>query len=193
MFSRAQLIELLDYNQHTGVFKYKKRTGKWFSDPSRAAQWNSRFAGKECGTVQTKGNGYRRVKIGLMGKQYLAHRLAWVIMTGDMPPEQIDHIDRDATNNKWENLIDAKNLNQRNKSLQRNNKSGFSGVSWGKSVGKWVARVWCGDENSRTYKHLGVFDLKSDAVDAVKSFRSKNAYSSQHGDAPPYEVASIDD
>lgn len=45
--------------------------------------------------------GYVQVRVNK--RQYLAHRLAFLYMTGEMP-KYVDHIDCDKTNNRWENL-----------------------------------------------------------------------------------------
>ena len=188
MIDRETLIELIDYNPKNGEFRYKKRDRKWFKTDGSWKRWNNKYSGEIVGTVQVKGNGYRRIKLGILGKQYLAHRVAWVIMTGDNPPKEIDHIDRDATNNAWSNLSDGSNRNQKNKSIQRNNTSGVTGVSWSKLSKKWAARAWGMEGGNKVYKHLGLFNEKSDAALAVKLFREKNDYTSGHGCAPPYTV-----
>ena len=50
------------------------------------------------------------------GKMYRAHRVIWLWMTGKWPENDIDHEDRDATNNRWNNLGDkTKADNNRNR------------------------------------------------------------------------------
>lgn len=44
------------------------------------------------------------IKVGLSGKRYRLHRIAWTYMTKETPPVVIDHIDGDPSNNKWSNL-----------------------------------------------------------------------------------------
>ena len=47
-----------------------------------------------------------RTKMSLIGFQKLSTHFIWCYMTGDYPPSHlfIDHIDRDVTNNRWNNL-----------------------------------------------------------------------------------------
>ena len=80
--------------------------------------------------------GYRVVRIYFQGKQYsiLAHRLAWYIYKGIMPKDQIDHIDRDRTNNLETNLRDVtRSVNQHNRKAK--------GYTIEKSTGKYYAQI----------------------------------------------------
>ena len=47
-------------------------------------------------------NGY--LTIHIKGKNRYAHRIAYLYMTGEFPPADVDHIDNDRTNNVWSNL-----------------------------------------------------------------------------------------
>ena len=67
-------------------------------------------------------NGYRKLKF--RGKQYLVHRIAWLLQHGSWPVGDIDHIDGNPSNNKLENLRDVPhsvNLQNR-KSAEAGNK-----------------------------------------------------------------------
>lgn len=78
------------------------------------------------------------------GKQQTAVRMHRVIIcpTREM---QVDHIDGDGLNNRRANLRQASHSqNQRNRGLGRKNTSGYKGVSWHTSSGKWWARIWAG-------------------------------------------------
>lgn len=186
--TQSLLRELFDYDPVLGVLYFRKRAAKWFDSEHRCAMWNARFAGKVNGTTQSKGNGYRRIKVSVLGKQYLAHRIIWIYMTGERPPKQIDHVDRDATNNSWANLRDAKEVNQKNKSMQRNNRSGVTGVSWSKANRNWCARVWGCEGGKRVYKYLGGFASIEEAKRAVIAYRVKQGYSVSHGkNLAPYD------
>lgn len=55
---------------------------------------------------------------------------------------EIDHIDCNGLNNMKSNLRAAsKSQNQRNKKIQKNNSSGFKGVSFDKKNKKWIAFI----------------------------------------------------
>lgn len=112
-----------------------------------------------------RGKGY--LGIQLNKTKYYLHRLAWLYMTGIMP-EQVDHIDTNKTNNKWNNLRIADNSsNQHNKNLQSNNTSGVKGVCWDKINSKWIAKV---NFKSRCY-NLGRFASIPEAEEAIKQKR----------------------
>ncbi len=104
-----------------------------------------------------KADGYVRVRIN--GKMHLAHRLIFLWHKGYMP-DQIDHIDRNRSNNKIENLREANaKQNQWNTSLRKDNKSGLKGVSWYKPSSKWMAQIRINGHP----KSLGLFDSKDEA------------------------------
>jgi hypothetical protein len=55
-----------------------------------------------------------------------------------LKPYEIDHINHNKSDNRKNNLrIVTHKVNQRNRSLSKNNKSGMSGVYWDKSKNKW--------------------------------------------------------
>lgn len=73
----------------------------------------------------------------------------------------VDHINGDITDNRKSNLrICVNSENLRNRGAQRNNKSGYKGVSWHKPTGKWVAMICI----NKKRKYLGVFINKKDAA-----------------------------
>lgn len=72
-----------------------------------------------------------------------------------------DHKDRNPLNNRRSNLRKATTQeNVQNSSKQKNNTSGFIGVSWKKDIQKWTAYIII----DKTQKHLGDFINKKDAI-----------------------------
>ena len=66
--------------------------------------------------------------IGINGKIYRAHRLAWLYMTGKWPKEEIDHKDTNSLNDKIENLRICNDFqNKANRKTPSTNKTGFKG------------------------------------------------------------------
>lgn len=78
---------------------------------------------------------------------------------------EVDHVDGDGLNNRRKNLRSATpTQNKQNRPIQRNNRSGFRGVTFLYAVGKWMARIGSGKRSERTY--LGVFDNPMEAARA---------------------------
>lgn len=99
--------------------------------------------------------GRRQIKIN--GKQYLIHRIIYMIHYGFMP-NQIDHIDGNPNNNKIENLREATALqNAQNAKLRKDNCSGIKGVAWVKRDQKWRVQL---SINGKIKSFGNYFDLK---------------------------------
>ena len=94
--------------------------------------------GKLAGSLYSDGYIYIRFE----GKRLLAHRLAWVIATGNLPNCPIDHIDMNRANNSLFNLrLASVTENNRNRVKQSNNTSGYKGVTFHKGTGKYHAKI----------------------------------------------------
>lgn len=78
-------------------------------------------------------HGYLVVRVG--DTLYYVHRLAWLWMTGEWPSHTIDHINRDPSDNRWENLRDVTH------SDNHHNRHGVSGVYWAARDKVWVASI----------------------------------------------------
>lgn len=91
----------------------------------------------------THNNGYLYVSQG-RGRKHLAHRLAWYLYYGQWPTGNIDHKDRDKSNNKIDNLRD---VSQTQNLLNHGNP--FSGIY--KHRNKWRVRVGRGNEAGSFY------------------------------------------
>ena len=84
------------------------------------------------------------------------------------PGEIVDHVDGDVLNNRRSNLRLATHTdNMRNRKLQVNNKSGYTGVRIRRS--RWVAEIRVNGKKI----HLGYFDNAEDAYKAYQNAASK--------------------
>ena len=116
-------IEIFRYDAETGSLERKLNNGKW----------------RVCGHEPTC-NGYGRV--GIDGKKYSTHRLIWLLVYGEWPENDIDHIDRDRMNNRLENLrAVTRTENNHNHGVHKNNSSGYPGVSLFKRDKKYRAQI----------------------------------------------------
>ena len=121
--------------------------------------------------------GYIRMKVG--GKLYLAHRLAFLYMTGKWPEDQVDHINHIRDDNRWCNLREVSHQeNHKNQSKPKSNTSGVTGVCWCKRYKKWKAQI----KVEGKVKNLGSFTSKEDATKARKEAEIKYGFHDNHGD-----------
>ncbi|WBK39668.1 hypothetical protein [Xanthomonas phage L522] len=110
-----QVDQLLAYDPATGELRWKVARGR---------HGNACKAGSVAGSVNSRGY----IQVGVHGRLYQAHRLAWLLHHGAWPSQQIDHIDRDRTNNRIDNLRECSNSeNQQNVGKRSDNKSGVQG------------------------------------------------------------------
>jgi hypothetical protein len=158
MITRERLLERLDYNPETGVFTWKaKPVASWVD-----RRWNNRYAGQHAGYVNTMGY----VAINIAKTMYLAHRLAWLYVHGELPDSELDHIDRNPSNNSISNLRQAdRRTNNYNKGKQSNNTSGVKGATWNKAKGKWQVNIAYNGKNT----YVGRFDTLEDAASAYEA------------------------
>lgn len=91
---RRKILEEVSYDPETGEFTWA-RSGR------------GRFKRRGANAGGDRGDGY--VTICVERKQWLGHRLAWVIGYGEEPPRVIDHINRNKSDNRLSNLRDGSN------------------------------------------------------------------------------------
>lgn len=160
--SREKLEEVLRYNEETGQFIWRKRLSTRCD------------TGKIAGAIHPEGY----IIIGLNGFSYLAHRLAWLYMTGAWPEEQIDHINQDRTDNRWENLRGVTGYeNHKNCKLFSNNTSGVTGVYYSNKTNKWISQIKA--NNKACY--IGSYEDFFEACCARKSAERKHGFHVNHG------------
>jgi len=149
----SELLRIMHYEPALGVFRWRVAINKK-SVPGRVA-----------GGVN-KALGY--LSIGIAGKRYYAHRLAWFYMT-EQWPDMVDHRDGDGLNNKWENLrLATKRENALNAKKSIQNISGYKGVSWHAKSRKWQSH--CGP------LYIGLFDSQEDAHNAYIAEARKTGF-----------------
>ena len=126
----------------------------------------SKWANKTAGT--TDKDGYCYIKIGK--KIYSCHRLAFLMMTGKHPINEIDHIDGDKHNNKWSNLREAtRTENNRNTKVKSNSRSGIKGVFFNKRCSLYFSSIRV---NGKRF-HLGYFKTIEECLGARKAAEVK--------------------
>jgi len=138
-----RIKQLVAYDPETGRFWWKVNCGRG-------------RAGTVLGSEHS--GGYRECKID--GERFFLHRLAWLYFYGEMPKEQIDHINGDRTDNRISNLRKAtQQQNSGNMKIRPNNKVGFKGVYKVNRTKPFQANIHI---NGKT-KYLGLFDTAEEA------------------------------
>ena len=170
--SKEQIEALVRYDSKTGLLFWRDR-GRWVVESGLCCEqarksFNTRCAGKPA-FCNVDGDGYF---FGfLLGKFYRAHRLAFMLHTGDWPKNTVDHINRIRTDNRAFNLRDAtRSEQQQNRGRQKNNRSGVAGISYNKANRKWVARKTIGG-----VRHwVGSYTSKTEAILAKRNYAHRN-------------------
>lgn len=170
MLTQKRLKELLTYSPITGEFTHNQRD----ETHNRHKSFNSRLALKKAGCPDT----YGYISIRLDKRLYLAHRLVFLYMYGGMPINQVDHINQIRDDNRLANLQEATHQeNHQNRTLNKNNDSGFCGVDWHKASGRWRARINTNGINIV----IGYFKNKGEAIKARKKANKRYGYHANHG------------
>ena len=155
-----ELRKLLRYEPETGKLFWLQRPDSMFKSQRDARAWNTRYSGKEAFT-SCDSHGYHRGSI--LNHDFLAHRIIWVIETGNSPHDEIDHVNGNIKDNRISNLRQATRFeNAKNTRIHYNNKSGCKGVYWNTMANKWHVQI----VSNKIHHYLGVFDNLKDAYKA---------------------------
>ena len=138
-----RLKELLSYDRETGLF-------------TRNISRPNAKAGSIAGSTSS-----RYAMIGIDGRSYRAHRLAWMYVYGEYPTFDLDHRNRNRYDNRISNLRKAtRSQNELNKEWQDTSATGYRGVT---IQGKRYRADISIDNHS---KYLGTFDTPEEAHEA---------------------------
>jgi len=174
MLTRDYLLEAITYNLLTGDMHWLNRPRHHFVSEHQMNAWNARWSGEACGSIGN--HGY--IGIHLNYKLHLAHRLAWLYVTGELPTGYIGHINHTRTDNKWVNLRSVEKVeNHKNISLSSANTSGATGLSWDKERSKWLVHITL----NKRLKYLGRFACYDDAVAERKRAEKQYGFHANHG------------
>lgn len=133
----------VSYDPSTGVFTRLMRT-----------TFSRCKVGAKAGTL----NGWGYIDVGVFGRKFRAHRLAWFYMTGAWPAKQIDHINGDRSDNRFTNLrLATPTENRANARNRVNSKSGLKGAFLVR--GKWRSQI----KKDGVTRSLGVFATAEEA------------------------------
>jgi|UPI000695CACA hypothetical protein len=145
----------LDYDPETGLFTWKHTLNPKVR------------AGAVAGSINDRG--YRTISINVRHRR--AHRLAWLVMTGSWPDNDVDHINGNRDDNRWENLRAAtRSQNNMNSRMRVSNVTGMKGVAFNKMRGTWQASI----KIDGKYKHLGAFKSPEEAKSAYDLAANKH-------------------
>lgn len=166
MITQKELKELANYDPETGIFTRLTRP------------CNSVKIGDEIGYLKRCKSGLTYLSMEYKGKQYLVHRLVFLDMTGSFPDGDVDHIDGNGLNNRWNNLRIVNAIeNGKNRRLNDNNVSGYQGVSFYNLTNKWRAAISIDGKK----KHLGYFDTFEEAKERRVKAEKEFNYHENHG------------
>lgn len=159
--SQAYLKKHLDYDLDTGLFR-------WKTTPKAAIK-----VGDIAGTKK------QYIVIGIDGSKYLAHRLAWMYVTGEDPGQSdIDHDDTNKHNNAFSNLrLASKSQNQWNKRVSTNNKLGLKGVY--KQGNSYRAAIWKNGKKYGLGSHKTAEEAYQAYCDAATKLHGEFSFESQ--------------
>lgn len=153
---RIAMLQELTFKRAAELLSYDRRTG--------VLRWRLARGGELPGAIAGTANGQGYVVITVDRRRYKAHRVAWLLVTGEWPAVEVDHRDRDRSNNAWANLRLA------SKAQNMMNSPGKSKLGLPKGVrrilptGKFRAEIYI----DRKRVHLGTFKCAHEAAEAYR-------------------------
>lgn len=156
---------MLTYSQAQALFAYDPATGVVTARIHRGRQ--SPKVGEPVGSLNR--DGYLTVMVAR--RNYMLHVVAWLLVHGCYPANDLDHRDGHRANNRLSNLRPAtRSENNQNMARRSDNTSGEPGV-W-QVRGRWRVRV----TSHGTNHHVGYFDTLAEAKAARLAAKAKLHY-----------------
>ena len=142
---KDEMLHYFNYFPESGIFTHKNPRAK-------------KMVGSVAGTLTN--NGY--IRLSIKGKQFSASRVAWVVSVGQIPKDMdIDHIDRNRSNNRLSNLRLATASENRNNATPKFGETQDRYFTLHKS-GRWQVVV--------KKKYLGLCATQEEARAKVKHY-----------------------
>ena len=155
--SIERLRAILSYDPETGIVSRASGPLRVTPDP-------------ETGYLQTTVDGCR----------LRVHIICWALQTGAWPEHGIDHRELPRSDNRWSNLRQADHAeNGQNRGKNKNNQSGYKGISLHKHSGLWKISIMV---RGKTI-YLGYRKTKEEAAEvyrrAAEKYHGEFAYKDQ--------------
>ena len=146
ILTQTKLRELLHYDPETGVWT-------WLNPLPRSKVKSGDIAGR------IMDNGRRQIRIA--SGFYYSSRLAWLYMTGEWPLDQVDHENRNKSDDRWDNLREAtQSQNSFNRTWAEAN-GDFRGLyahgnKWRVAIGGWYLGLFENIEDAAAIRDLAL-------------------------------------
>lgn len=159
-FTRKDLLRVIDYCPISGQLSYK----------------NDSISGTK-GEIASYPHSQGYLSIAIGRNEYLVHRVIWFMQTGYWP-DQVDHLNHDRSDNRWENLREVGSReNQLNMTRNRkNNSTGVLGVRELPS-GRFNATIMV----NRKQISLGTYETLEEAAAVRKMAEQSYGFHVNHG------------
>lgn len=147
--SLGYLQSILDYDPASGIFRWKV----------------TRNQNARPGNIAGRTDSHGHIQITIDGTAYGAHRVAWFMMTGELPPLDIDHENLVRSDNRFSNLRKAtRRQNIHNQPARKTSKTGIKGVHLHSDGNHYVASL----RREGKPRHIGFFKTADEAAEAVR-------------------------
>ena len=152
--------KLFRYDEETGILYHRNRDKSMFSNNAQYLNWNGRYPDTQVGS-KTK-TGYLCTRINKT--DYYVHYMIWVYCHGDFSNMEIDHINRNRSDNRISNLRLCSPLQNAHNRSKHRRKDGRKGIYKRNDCNTWRAIITV---NGKTV-NIGSYKTEQEAIDAYK-------------------------